>query len=151
VSGATPFKFRLERVRDLRQRREDLAKQELAGAMARHRAAEDALRDAEEQVEQARAAQLQSAAAPRSAAELIHMQAYLERAESATSARRQHVHQHEVEVARHRELLTSAARDRQALERLKERRAAEHRLEAERLAGIGLDEIALNTFRRNAA
>ena len=35
------FRFRLERVRALRERREDAAKQELAGAMMRHRRCED--------------------------------------------------------------------------------------------------------------
>ena len=50
-----------------------------------------------------------------------------------------------------RDALTEAARDRQALERLKERRRSDHERELARQETIALDEIALNGFRRKAA
>ena len=50
------FRFRLERVRALRERREDAAKQELAGAMMRHRRCEDEVQAAAARSPSARAA-----------------------------------------------------------------------------------------------
>ena len=47
--------------------------------------------------------------------------------------------------------LTEAARDRQALERLKAHRLADHEREAARLLDAQLDEIATNGFFRKAA
>jgi flagellar biosynthesis chaperone FliJ len=41
-----------------------------------------------------------------------------------------------------------AARERQALERLKDKRREEHRLESDRITGIALDEMSLNMHRR---
>ena len=47
--------------------------------------------------------------------------------------------------------LSAASRDRQALERLKERRLADHHREMARLEDQTLGEIAINGFRRRAA
>lgn len=145
------FRFRLERVRDLRARREDLAKQALASAMARQEQARQELRAAEDRVAQAREAQLGGSDSPRTASDLVALQAYLERTELASAATAANLERHQRELASKREILTAAARDRQALERLKERRRAEFEREAARVEGLSLDEIALNNFRRRAA
>jgi flagellar FliJ protein len=50
--------------------------------------------------------------------------------------------------AARRDALTAAARERQVLERLKERRRQDHRREAERQQGAALDELALGVHRR---
>jgi flagellar FliJ protein len=149
--NAPSFRFRLERLRALRERSEDAAKQELAGAMARHQRCEDHLRAAEGRLAEARAAQLDATAQPVSATDLLARQAYLERTETARRATLHDLDRHEVEVAGRRDALAAAARDRQALERLKEHRFADHRREALRLDGLALDEIATNDFRRRAA
>jgi flagellar FliJ protein len=145
------FRFRLERVRALRERHEDAAKEALAGAMVQHQRCADAVAMAAERVEEARAAQLDAATTPVSATDLIARQAYLERAEKVHQAGRRELHRHELELSRRREALTEAARDRQALERLKDRRRRDHEKEAARLEGLALDEIAINGFRRSAA
>ena len=145
------FRFRLERVRALRERREDTAKEELAGAMLRHRRCEEEVEAAAARIANARAAQVDATRLPISANDLIARQAYLERAERAHQATRMDLQRHELELSQRREALTQAARDRQALERLKEQRRADHDKEVARREGLLLDEIALNGFRRNAA
>jgi flagellar protein FliJ len=149
--NGSSFRFRLERVRALRERREDAAKEELAGAMLRHRRCEEEMQAAAERIALARAAQVDATRLPASANDLMAHQAYLERAERAHQATRQNLQRHEVELVQRREALTQAARDRQALERLKENRRAEHEREVARQEGLMLDEIALNGYRRNAA
>jgi flagellar protein FliJ len=145
------FRFRLERVRALRERREDAAKEELAGAMLRHRRCEEEVQAAVARIARAHAAQVDATRLPSSARDLIARQTYLERAERAHHATRQDLQRHELELAQRREALTHAARERQALERLKERRRADHEKEVARQDGLMLDEIALNGFRRKAA
>lgn len=145
------FRFRLERVRALRERREDAAKQELAGALMRHRRCEEEVQAAAARIANARAAQVDATRLPSSATDLLARQAYLERAERAHQATRQDLQRHELELAQRREMLTKAAQERQALERLKENQRANHEREAARQEGMMLDEIAINGFRRRAA
>jgi flagellar protein FliJ len=145
------FRFRLERVRALREHREDAAKQELAGAMLRHRRCEEDVEAAAARIASARAAQVEATQLPSSATEMLARQAYLERAERAHQATRQDLQRHELELAQRREALTLAARERQTIERLKEHRRADHEREVARQEGLVLDEIAINGFRRSAA
>src|ERR1700744_4463183 len=149
--NGSSFRFRLERVRALRERREDAAKQELAGAMLRHRRCEDEVEAASARLAGARAAQVETTRGMSSATDMLARQAYLERAERAHQATRQDLQRHELELTQRREALTLAARERQALERLKESRRAEHEREAASREGLVLDEIAINSFRRKAA
>jgi flagellar FliJ protein len=149
--NGSSFRFRLERVRALRERHEDAAKQDLAGAMLRHRHTEDEVRAAATRLASARAAQVDATQNISSAVDMLARQAYLERAERAHQATRQVLHQRELEVTQSRAALTEAARERQALERLKENRRVEHEREVARREGLLLDEIAINGFRRRAA
>ena len=142
------FRFRLERVRALRERREDEAKLQLAGAMASRNECQQALSTAADQVQSARDAQLPKG--PSSAEDLVSRQAYLERVESLHRATKNQLQHHERNVAGHRDALTEAARDRQALERLKANRLADHTREVARQDAAALDEIAINGFRRRA-
>jgi flagellar FliJ protein len=150
MSGPS-FRFRLERVRALRERSEDAAKQELAGAMVRHRDCAEQLREADAVMERAREQQLAVGTARASAIDLLDRQAYLERTERERAHHEQELAQREREVAGRREALTLAARERQTLERLKEQRRADHERESARLESLALDEIAINGFRRSAA
>ena len=83
--------------------------------------------------------------------DLLAHQAYLERAETVRQATGHDLQCRASELADRRAALRLAARDRQALERLKERRRAEHLSEVARLEGLELDEIAINNFRRSVA
>jgi flagellar protein FliJ len=145
------FRFRLERVRALRERAEDEAKEAFAGAMLERVRSEQEMEDAAKRVSQAREAQLDATAAPMSATELMARQAYLERSERAHQASRDDLNRRDQAVEERREELTEAARDRQALERLKENRRVEFVREQARIEAADLDEIALNGFRRRAA
>ena len=145
------FRFRLERVRALRERAEDEAKEAFAGAMMDRLRCEQEMEDAANRVAKAREAQLSAGAAPISATELMARQAYLERSERAPQASREDLNRRDHVLEERREELTEAARDRQALERLKENRRVEFVREQERIEAANLDEIALNGFRRRAA
>lgn len=146
----TAFRFRLERVRALRERGEDLAKQELAGALARRERCEDRLRDADRALDGARDAQRHTAATPVAAEDLIARQRYLERVERDRATGEADLGRHEAEVEVRRTALREASRERQALERLKERRRVDHVRELARVEGAVLDEIALTIHRRSA-
>ena len=103
--NGSSFRFRLERVRALRERREDAAKQELAGAMMRHRRCEDEVEAAAARLAGARAAQVDATRVMSSATDMLARQAYLERAERAHQATRQDLQRHELELAQRREAL----------------------------------------------
>ena len=145
------FRFRLERVRALRERHEDAAKQAFAGAMMECARSERDMQEAAQRVAAAREAQLNASTAPTSAVELMARQAYLERSERAHRATQDDLHRREQALVQRRRELADAARDRQALERLKEQRRSDHEREQARIEAIDLDEIALNGFRRRAA
>jgi flagellar FliJ protein len=145
------FRFRLERVRALRERAEDEAKEAFAGAMLERLRSEQEMEDAAKRVAEAREAQLEATATPVSATELMARQAYLERSERAHQASKEDLNRRDQTLEQRREELTEAARERQALERLKENRRIEFQREQERIEAAHLDEIALNGFRRRAA
>jgi flagellar FliJ protein len=148
----TSFRFPLERLRALRERGEDLAKQELAGAMHRQAHCADRLRAMGEQVAGAFAAQRAAAAGgAANAADLAARQAYLERMEQVREAGQLDLDRHDAEVGARRDALREAARQRQALERLKERRRVDHDRAVARAEGAVLDEIALTQHRRSAS
>ena len=148
---STPFRFSLERVRALREHTEDAAKEALAGAMADRDRSEQIAREATDAVDQARQAQLAVGAGPVNGHELLARQAYLERSERVQAASRERLGRSERTVAQRRAALTEAARDRQALERLKEHRRADHEQELARQESMVQDELALGVFRRREA
>ncbi len=145
------FRFRLERVRALRERHEDAAKQAFAGAMMDCARSEREMQEAAQRVAAARDAQLTAASTPTSALDLMARQAYLERSERAHRATQEDLYRREQALVQRRRELADAARDRQALERLKEQRRGDHEREQARIEAMNLDEIALNGFRRRAA
>jgi flagellar protein FliJ len=147
----TSFRFPLERLRALRERGEDLAKQELAGALHRQASCAELLRAMGEQVAGAFAAQRAASGGSASAADLVAHQAYLERMEQAREAGQLDLERHDAEVGARRDALREAARERQALERLKERRRADHERAVARAEGAALDEIAITQHRRRAS
>jgi flagellar FliJ protein len=145
----TPFRFPLERIRALRERSEDLAKQELAGALARRTSCVERLNAMGAEISGAFVAQRSAATVGASAHDLLAHQAYLERIEQAHDAGEQDLGRHDAEVGVRRDAVREAARERQALERLKERRRADHARALARAEGATLDEIALTQHRRS--
>jgi flagellar FliJ protein len=147
-----PFRFRLERIRSVRERVEEQAREDLAGSLALRLKGEGMLRAAEAELHAAQAARLATGTEQAaSGVDLVAAQAYVEHAERRRQARMLDLDRCDVEVEVRRAALLQAAKDRQALERLKERKKAEHDLESQRIAGIALDEMSLNMHRRRVA
>jgi flagellar FliJ protein len=146
-----PFNFRLERVRALRERFEDQAREELAASLSVRLKGEAMLRAAAEDVDGAREARRRSASMDLSGTDLIALQAYMERTERQRESAELELDRRQAEVDARRAALTHKSQERQVLERLKERRAEDHRLESERREGALLDEMALSLHRRAEA
>ena len=146
------FRFRLERVRMVRERREKIAKQELARAIAERSSVEEQLRAAEEHLERAHEHQRGVAAGgSTSPSELQAHQAFLERVEAQAGMHARELGVREEEVAARDEQLTVAAGEHEMLKRLRERRRGEHQRELARIEGNTLDEIAARAVNRGAA
>jgi flagellar protein FliJ len=143
------FTFRLERVRALRERAEDQAKEEYAASLAHRLEGVALLRSAAEHRD---AARRQAARADDSIAlsgtDLLASRAWLDRLERAREAAALELDRREAEVDARHTALVHAARERHALERLHERRRADHALEAARRESAELDELALAAHRR---
>ena len=137
------FRFRLARVQRVRVIEEEVARAALQAAQARARDADTLARAAHDEVESARA-ELRSllAGGAIDPGAVLWRQTLLDRLRQRSEALRRQAAQLERAAARERELWQLAVRERDALERLEERRRAEHMVAAERRANIELDEIA---------
>jgi flagellar FliJ protein len=146
------FRFRLERVRALRERKEEMAQQELADAMNRLSASEQRLREVDDRLAQAHEGQRGAGAqGALSAEDLIANQAFVERVEQQRRHGVRETRRSAGEVADRGAALRAAAKEHQMLERLKERHRDAHVREMARREGELLDEIALDRFRRSVA
>jgi flagellar export protein FliJ len=147
------FRFRLERVRAVRERREKLAKQELAEAISRRSSSQADLRTTDAHLEQARDEQRTVSAEPTtvSATDLLARQAFLERIEAQRGRHARELAQREAEVADSDARLATAASEHEMLKRLSERRRGEHDREAARRERNVLDDIAAARFGRSSA
>jgi flagellar export protein FliJ len=137
----------------VRERREKLAKQELARSISRLQNSEAELRSAESDVAQAHAHQRDAAGSAGTVAggELLNHQAFLERVEATQRLRALELQRTEAEVAERGASLASAASEHEMLKRLRDRRRGEHELEAARRESNVLDEIATVRYRRRTA
>jgi flagellar export protein FliJ len=141
VSGPS-FRFRLERVRAVRERKEKLAQQELARSLSRLSSTREELRSAEEVLERAQDEQRSAATGPVGAAELQSRQAFLERIEAHRTVSAIDVTRGEAEVADRNADLVVAAGEHEMLNRLRDRRRGEHERESMRRENKVLDEMA---------
>jgi len=150
VTGSS-FRFSLERVRSLREHAEELAKQELAGAIARRMESEQRVRTADAWLGGARDAQRGAASTLLGANDFVARQAYLERLERLRTAAQQELGRSDQNVASRRANVEYAMRERKVLDKLRDRQRAAHDAETARVEGIELDEIAGNLHRRAVA
>jgi flagellar FliJ protein len=149
---AAPFRFRLERVRALRERKEYLAKRDLAQALDRLSHTEGELRAADARLAKAHDEHRSTATEGSvSGADLLAGQAFLERVEDQRRLGAREVRRRRGEVADRGVALGRAAQEHKMLERLKQRQRAQHLRELARREGAELDEIAIERFRRRAA
>jgi len=153
VTTGPSFRFRLERVRAVRERSETVAKQELARAVSRLTSTQADLRAAEADLEHARFEQRTAASEPGAVAatDLLARQAFLERVEGERLVQELELARREGEVADRDAQLTTAASEHEMLNRLRERRRGEHEREAARHERNTLDEIAAARFGRAPA
>ncbi len=150
------FKFRLERVRWLRQQTERRAQRELAASLGLRLESERSLREVDASIESARESERAAAdhgagSELRSGEEMVAMEIYLDRLAGSRAAAARRLAERNGEVEDRRRGLLAAARERQALDRLRGRRLSEHRQEAARAEGAALDEMALAAHRRDRA
>jgi len=146
------FRFRLERVRTIRERAEDQAREALSNELRVRAEGEVLLRAAADAVTAARDVGRSTASAGRSTAtDFLSAQAFLERTERNRVEASLELARREAEVTARREVLAVAARDRQAIDKLKERQKSEHDAECARRAQNTLDELALAVHRRGGA
>ena len=145
------FRFRLERVRVVRERREKLAKQELAQAISRRSSSEEDLRVSDARLEHALDEQRSAVAEPTtvSATDLLARQAFLERVEAQRGVRALELQRCQAEVHERDAQLVEAASEHEMLKRLSERQRGEHEREAARRERNQHDEIAAARFGRS--
>jgi flagellar protein FliJ len=143
------FTFRLERVRSLRERAEENAREELARELQLRLRGEALLREATHAVTAARdtgRGAFQRFGA--TGADLIAAQAFMERTERDRREAALDLDRQDAEVEARRRALTEAARERETIDRLKQRQKAEHEREVARREQNELDEVALGMHRR---
>lgn len=147
------FRFRLERVRAVRERKEMLAQQELAKSLQRMSGTQAQLRSTEADLEQAQAEQRTMASEPGivDAAELQARQAFMESVEARRSRQALDLIQTEAEVAERNAMLVTAAGEHEMLNRLRDRRRGEHDRETSLTENKLLDEMAGARAQRSLA
>jgi flagellar FliJ protein len=144
-----PFRFRLERVRELREHDEDRAREQLASSLGAQLRGAAMLHAASSLVDDAHASRRDGAGSGAIAAgDLQAHQLWLERLQRERADAELALERASAEVDARRSALVEARQRREALERLKDRRRKEHRADLERREGAVLDEIALNTHTR---
>lgn len=149
-----PFRFRLERVHDIRRQKERGAQEDLATALGHEADEERGLGEVDATIEDARESFRDVASGggeTLTGTDLGAANAYLERLAGRRAVAVRDLNASRDEVGRRRRDLELAARERQALDRLRDRRRAEHDREAARTESAQLDELALAGHRRRQA
>lgn len=147
------FRFGLERVRELRAHDEDQAKEAFASSMQERVRGAAMLAAATQELEAAQETQRAAAAGldPAAGGNLVSMQLWLERVEQSRRDAERELQRRETDVVVKRSQMTEASQRRQALERLKDRRKADHAAALARQEAVFLDEIALSQHMRRGA
>jgi flagellar FliJ protein len=140
------FIFTLEPVRALREQAERQAQEALARELLLQQARRAQLQEAARRTALAR--RRAAAGSRTSGRDLQSQQAYLERTERDEASARDVLARQEQVVADERGRLLAAAQEREAMERLKRRRRAEHARDALRIETDMLGEVGLQSHRR---
>ena len=142
------FTFPLERVRTLRERAEERAREALSAELRNQAEGEALLQAASDAVGAARDHGRAVPGGRVSVVDFMTAQNFLETTERRRAEASIELSRREAEVGVKRQELAVAARDRQAIDKLKERRKAEHDAEWARRSQNTLDELALAVHRR---
>ena len=143
------FVFRLERIRSLRERAEERAREELAHELRLRLRGEAMLLEATQASVAATRTGRDVVLSRTSGMDLLAAQAYIERAERERREAALDLDRQDAEVEARRAQLQDAARDRQVMDKLEERQRADFQAEWARKEQGALDEVALTMHRRN--
>ena len=146
-----PFRFGLQRVREIRAHDEDLAKERFAASLNQRVRGEALLRAAEQRLHEARTEAMPAALSPLTGMTLVSRQAWVERLERSRDDAVVRMSGYDAELAASRETLTDASRAREVLDKLEARQREEHRRQAARVENAELDEMGLRAFARQRA
>ncbi len=135
------FRFKLEAVRELREQAETSAQEALARELELGRACEEELSAADRRLDSARRDTAPRPGRAFEGAELRAREAFLRRRETELQNASRNVARQSERVEAGRLVLLDAARERQALERLKERRRDEHARAAGAAEGRHFDDL----------
>jgi flagellar FliJ protein len=151
VNVRQTFTFGLERVRELREHAESQAKEELAASLNQRVRGAAMLANASQELAGAAAAGRPAEGATRNAADLLAHERWMQALRRDQENKALSLDRLDAEVDARRSALGDASRDREVLERLKERQRQAHRAELARREGAELDELALTMYVRQAA
>lgn len=148
-----PFRFGLERVRDLRAHDEEQAKEQFAASLSQRVRGEAMLRAVEDRLRGARreAGSVHAGPTPVTGATLVSQQVWVEHLERSCREAARRLDDFDTQLRVRRDELTDASRRREVLDQLEHRQREAHRRESERRAGAELDEMALRVFTRRRA
>jgi flagellar FliJ protein len=137
------FRFRLQKVLDLREQREREVASQLVQALSEQENAEERLHT----LRVTRDASAQSMRGTnRSVGELANLAFVLEQLDGHIATAREEVHAAEATVAEVKDALTVAYQGRRVLDRLRERHEEDYRANAEHTDRRAMDDIALTRF-----
>jgi len=142
----TPFRFGLERVRELREHDEDRAREDFAASLTRRERDAAMLRAASDLV--VRAQDARRAGAPLDGQRIVAQHLWLERVEADRRKAEREVTRRDAEIESRRQALGAAQQRREVIERVKERHRAKHQAADALRAAAALDEMALAIHRR---
>jgi flagellar FliJ protein len=146
-----PFRFGLERVREIRVHDEDQAKERFAASLNERVRGEAVLRAAEDRLREAQSGVVAPAMGPLTGATLVSRQAWVERLEQSRMDAELRMANYEADLQRKRSELRQASQAREVLDQLKGRQREQHRLATERVEAAQLDEMALQMHARRSA
>ena len=139
------FRFKLEAVRELREQAETSAKEALARELALGREREEELAEAIARLSAARQSCMVSPEQPIDAADLRTRQDYIERRELEFAVAALNAETQTERIEAGRRVLALAAREREAVERLRRWQERDHTRASERAEQRLLEDIGLRT------
>jgi flagellar protein FliJ len=148
---SAPFRFGLQRVREIRAHDEDQAKERFAASLNARVRGEAVLRAAEARLRDAQSGAVAPGLGPLDGATLVARQAWVERMEHDRADAQLRMSTYEHDLLHKRSELAKASQAREVLDKLEERQREEHRLSSERAEAGRLDEMALQMFSRKMA
>jgi flagellar FliJ protein len=149
-----PFRFGLQRVREIRAHDEDQAKERFAASLNERMRGEAVLRAAEDRLRDAQSGAVGvglQGLGPLTGAALVSRQAWVDRLRDDRADAQLRMNSYDNELHRRRVELTDASRAREVLDKLESRQREQHRQASARAENAELDEMGLRSHARRSA